>query len=57
MTKEFEQIERLVLIAPAFNMMGVRARSISEERRQAWHTAGWMPWDDDPLHKDWPLSW
>ncbi len=57
MAQEFEQIERLVLIAPAFNMMGVRARSISEERRHAWLTAGWMPWDDDPAHKDWPLSW
>ena len=57
MAQECEQIERLVLIAPAFNMMGVRARSISEERRHAWLTAGWMPWDDDPLHKDWPLSW
>ena len=57
MVQECEQIERLVLIAPAFNMMGVRARSISEERRHAWLTAGWMPWDDDPLHKDWPLSW
>ena len=40
MAKEFEQIERLVLIAPAFNMMGVRARSISEERRHAWLTDG-----------------
>ena len=38
MAQEFEQIERLVLIAPAFNMMGVRARSISEERRHAWLT-------------------
>jgi len=38
-------------------MMGVRARSISETRRQAWLTAGWMPWDDEPAHKDWPLSW
>ena len=57
LAQECEQIERLVLIAPAFNMMGVRARSISEERQHAWHTAGWMPWDDDPLHRDWPLSW
>ena len=57
MAQECEQIERLVLIAPAFNMMGVRARSISEERRHAWQATGWMPWDDDPLHKDWPLSW
>jgi len=57
MAQEFEQIERLVLIAPAFNMMGLRAHSIPIARRQVWHTAGWMPWDDDPLHKDWPLSW
>jgi len=57
MAQEYEQIERLILIAPAFNMMGVRARSISEERQHAWHTAGWMPWDDDTLHRDWPLSW
>jgi pimeloyl-ACP methyl ester carboxylesterase len=57
MAQEFQEIERLILIAPAFNMMGVRARSISEERRQAWLTSGWMPWDDEPVHKDWPLSW
>ncbi len=57
MAQEFDQIERLILIAPAFNMMGVRAKSIDSERQHAWHTAGWMPWDDDPLHKDWPLSW
>jgi pimeloyl-ACP methyl ester carboxylesterase len=57
MAQEFEQVERLILIAPAFNMMGVRAKSIDPERRQAWHRAGWMPWDDDPAHKDWPLSW
>ena len=57
MAQEFQEIERLILIAPAFNMMGVRARSISEERRQAWLTTGWMPWDDEPAHKDWPLSW
>lgn len=57
MAQEFQEIERLILIAPAFNMMGVRARSISEERRQTWLTSGWMPWDDEPAHKDWPLSW
>lgn len=57
MAQEFQDIERLILIAPAFNMMGVRARSISKERRQAWLTSGWMPWDDEPAHKDWPLSW
>ena len=57
MAQEFQEIERLVLIAPAFNMMGVRAQSIDPERQHEWQTAGWMPWDDDPLHKDWPLSW
>ena len=57
MAQEFQEIERLILVAPAFNMTGVRARSISEERRHAWLTAGWMPWDDEPVHKDWPLSW
>jgi pimeloyl-ACP methyl ester carboxylesterase len=57
MAQEFEQIERLVLIAPAFNMMGVRARAISEERRHAWLTAGWMPWDDDEIHRDFPIAW
>jgi pimeloyl-ACP methyl ester carboxylesterase len=57
MAQEFEQVERLILIAPAFNMMGVRAESMSAERRHDWHSAGWMPWDDDLLHKDWPLSW
>ena len=57
MAQEYEQVDRLILIAPAFNMMGVRARTISAERRQNWHSAGWMPWDDDPLHRDWPLSW
>ncbi|HSE60130.1 MAG TPA: alpha/beta fold hydrolase [Nitrospiraceae bacterium] len=50
-------VERLVLIAPAFNMMGERAKEISVERRDRWKTTGWMPWDDDPLHKDWPLAW
>ena len=50
-------VEELILIAPAFNMMGERAKTISKERLHDWHVAGWMPWDDDPLHKDWPLSW
>ena len=57
MAQEYPVVEKLVLIAPAFNMMGVRAKSIDPERRHAWLTAGWMPWDEDPLHKDWPLSW
>lgn len=57
MAQEFEFVGRLILIAPAFNMMGVRAAQISPERRQAWQSTGWMPWDDELLHKDWPLSW
>jgi uncharacterized protein len=57
MAQECEQVERLILIAPAFNMMGVRAKAISPERRHDWHSAGWMPWDDDQTHRDWPLSW
>ena len=57
MAQEFEVVERLILIAPAFNMMGVRAKTISPERQHQWHTAGWMPWDDDPVHRDWLLSW
>ena len=57
MAQECERIDRLILIAPAFNMMGVRAKTISPERRHDWRSAGWMPWDDDPLHREWPLSW
>ena len=57
MAQEFQEIERLILVAPAFNMMGVRSRSISDERHRAWHTAGWMPWDDEPAHRDFPLAW
>lgn len=55
--QEFPIVEEIILIAPAFNMMGERAKIISQDRLHDWHTAGWMPWDDDPLHKDWPLSW
>lgn len=57
MAQEVPEIERLLLIAPAFNMMGVRARSIPEDRRHAWLTAGWMPWDDEALHRDYPIAW
>jgi len=57
LAQECQEVERLVLIAPAFNMMGLRARSIDPGRCHDWHSGGWMPWDDDPLHKDWPLSW
>jgi len=55
--REFDSIDRLILIAPAFNMMGVRATDIPDQRRRDWIRLGSMPWDDDPLHKDWPLSW
>ena len=55
--QEREQMERLILIAPAFNMMGLRAKSIDPERQHDWHTAGWMPWDDEPAHRDYPISW
>ena len=57
MAQEFPIVEKLVLIAPAFNMMGVRAKSISDERHHAWRRAGWMPWDDEPAHRDFPLAW
>jgi len=50
-------VEELILIAPAFNMMGERAKTISTDRLHAWEATGWMPWDDGPLHRDWPLSW
>ena len=55
--QEFQTVDELILIAPAFNMMGERAKQIPAERRQRWQESGWMPWDDEALHKDWPLSW
>jgi uncharacterized protein len=55
--QEYPIVEKLILIAPAFNMMGVRAKSIDPERCHEWHTAGWMPWDDEPAHRDFPLAW
>jgi pimeloyl-ACP methyl ester carboxylesterase len=57
MAQEYSTVEKLILIAPAFDGMGVKAREISADRRKRWHDTGWMPWDDDPAHKDWPLSW
>lgn len=57
MAQEYSAVEKLILIAPAFDAIGVRAREISADRRKRWHDTGWMPWDDDPVHKDWPLSW
>jgi uncharacterized protein len=55
--QEYPIVEKLILIAPAFNMMGVRAKSIDPERCHAWQQTGWMPWDDEPTHRDFPLSW
>ena len=55
--QEFTQVKQLLLLAPAFNMMGKRAQNISPARHEQWQQTGWMPWDDDALHKDFPLSW
>jgi len=55
--QEFTQVRKLLLLAPAFNMMGKRANNISPARRNEWEQTGWMPWDDDMLHRDFPLSW
>lgn len=55
--QECAHVRDLVLLAPAFNMMGKRAKEISPTRREQWETTGWMPWDDDALHRDFPLSW
>ena len=57
MAQECSAVDKLLLIAPAFDAIGVRAREIPAERRTRWHDTGWMPWDDEPAHKDWPLSW
>ena len=58
MAQECSAVEKLILIAPAFDAMGVRVREISADRRNTTGRAtGWMPWDDEPAHKDWPLSW
>ena len=50
-------VEELILIAPAFNMMDLRASQISAERRERWQATGAMPWDDEPMHKDAPIPW
>ena len=55
--QELAEIRQLVLLAPAFNMMGKRTKNISLDRRNQWEQTGWMPWADDPLHQDFPLSW
>lgn len=55
--QKHQAVEELVLIAPAFNMMGVRATDIPAERRERWQEIGSMPWDDEPLHRDAPIPW
>jgi pimeloyl-ACP methyl ester carboxylesterase len=55
--QEFPQVKQLVLLAPAFNIMGKRAEEISPARRQQWKETGRIPWEDDTLHRDFPLSW
>ena len=55
--QQYYEIQRVLLLAPAFNMMGKRARDIPPSRRNEWQTTGFLPWDDDPPHKDFPLSW
>lgn len=55
--QESVQVQQLVLLAPAFNMMGNRAQDIPASRRNEWKRTGWMPWADDPLHGKFPLSW
>ncbi len=55
--QESASVHKLALLAPAFNMMGKRAKAISPSRREQWETTGWMPWDDDAVHRDFPISW
>ena len=55
--QEQPAVEELILIAPAFNMMDLRAAQISAERREQWQSAGAMPWDDEPLHREAPIPW
>ena len=38
--QEQQTVEELILIAPAFNMMDVRAKQIPAERRERWQAAG-----------------
>ncbi len=55
--QELRHVHQLLLLAPAFNMMGKRAQDISSARRQEWQEKGWMPWSDDALHRDFPIAW
>lgn len=55
--QEQPAVEELILIAPAFNMMDLRAAQISGERREQWQATGSMPWDDEPMHREAPIPW
>lgn len=57
LAQEHHEVKQLLLLAPAFNMMGQRAQDISPARRQQWLEQGAMPWDDDALHRDYPIAW
>ena len=55
--QEFVHVRQLLLLNPAFNIMGKRAAEISPARRQQWKVTGRTPWSDDVVHRDFPLSW
>ena len=55
--QEQAAVEELILIAPAFNMMDLRAAQVSAERRERWQASGVMPWDDEPMHQVAPIPW
>jgi pimeloyl-ACP methyl ester carboxylesterase len=57
MAQEYQEVEKLILVAPAFNGMRERANRIPVERKRAWQESGWLPWDDEPGHRDYPISW
>ena len=55
--QEQPAVDELILVAPAFNMMDLRAAQISVERREQWQATGSMPWDDEPMHREAPIPW
>lgn len=55
--QEYSHVHQLLLLNPAFNIMGRRAAEISPERRRQWQETGRIPWSDDVVHRDFPLSW
>jgi pimeloyl-ACP methyl ester carboxylesterase len=55
--QEQPAVEEVILIAPAFNMMDLRAAQVSADRRARWQSTGFMPWDDEPMHQVAPIPW